>query len=75
MKIDPNKGNREWKVNPKKNTVTIYKVTKKGLIRHEIPKGHPDLDKIYGGSAKHLRNQSNFIREAQSLWMSQNEVL
>ena len=58
MKIDPNKGNREWKVNPKKNTVTIYKVTKKGLIRHEIPKGHPDLDKIYGGSAKHLRNKS-----------------
>ena len=56
MKIDPNKGNREWKVNPKKNIVTIYKVTKKGLIRHEIPKGHPDLDKIYGGSAKHLRN-------------------
>lgn len=56
MKVDPNKGNREWKVNPKKNTVTIYKVTKKGLFRHEIPKGHPDLDKIYRGSAKYLRN-------------------
>ena len=31
MEVEANKGNREWKVNPKTNTVTIYKVTKKGL--------------------------------------------
>lgn len=35
---------------------TIYRVTVDGLIRIEVPKDHPDVQKIRDGHLEHLMN-------------------
>lgn len=47
---------QEGKKYSTKDIATIYKVTTKGTIRIEVPKDHPDIAKLYKGSAKHLWN-------------------